>query len=102
MKSKTPPKASRMNMIRPEFLSREGRLVASRRSRRAGAEDLRLVGRALQLRVSPCPECDGAGLHKRRCGFYLDRAGIQFQSNPNPRFNATLSWIAKATGGLPA
>lgn len=96
---------------KPKFLSRAGRQAGattrkgklSERVRRVEHQaDLRLVTRRAATQLHPCPECDACGLHKARCGFYLDRAKIQVRSNPNPSFNGYLGWVAKATGSLGA
>lgn len=77
----------------PRFLSRAGRAagplqgganvrLAERVQRMKGMADLRLAVRGAPTQLYPCPECDGCGLHKRACGFFLDRKAIQIQSNP--------------------
>lgn len=107
-------KASTTNS-KPKFLSRKARAVepvqtgyayrlrlSGRAHRLTQAVDSRLVARGNQTQLHPCPECDGCGLHKVRCGFYMDRAKLQAASNPKPSFNGMLGQLARAMGPLGA
>ena len=101
----------------PKFLSRKARQAQQEPTRATLGARAKLAGRAHRLtqqadnrlvacgtatQLHPCPECDGSGLHKARCGFYLDRSKIQAKTNPNPSFNGYLGWVAKATGPMGA
>lgn len=100
------PKASHG---KPLFLNRRQRQAraptafGSKRMRKLQEQaEERLAARKNVTRLSPCPECNGAGLHRRVCGFYLDRAMIQAKTNPNPSLNGMMGWIARSTGSVTA
>jgi hypothetical protein len=88
----------------PYYLSRQNRSLGysykanlgQRVSTRLEEVDRRLMSRRGQTYLSPCPECDGSGLHKVRCRFYVDRRILQAQSNPNPTVNGRAGWLARA------
>lgn len=87
-------KAARMTNVEP------GRTLSARMMKLRAAVDSRLMARAGPTQLSPCPDCNACGLHKRRCRFYLDRAAIQVQSNPHAAFHGRMARILEQTGAV--
>lgn len=93
--------------MHPVFLSRAARLSPKQkvRARKLAIQESATLGARCQVeKLALCPECLGAGLHKARCGFYTDRAGLQVQTNPHRVWNGYLGGLASGLmrQGVPA